>query len=370
MNYFIEAKRDAKGKLQFDKQKQPISINFHSTQLVEQMLDYRLRQLTYLSQQQIVRIHEGQLISQLVHGLGTSHVTNTAMTIHHVYGIPYLPASSVKGIVRHWFLQTFLKGNEKLVEEKIERSENEEKLYKVYEDVFGSQENRGKVNFFDVYIPSGTLIPDVMTVHFGNYYSSKGKSPASDDNRLKPIPFYVLKSDAPIEFAFSIQKLRKTNSCFSFEELAEIVSDWLKNALSEMGIGSKTASGYGRFSKWKDVTKEKIVNLKQELEREREERVKAEIEKAEAQKQTVLLNSMTEEEKLVYYISHLNANNEQDRQDSKGKYYDSVMKLKNIEAAKALKVYWKQTKDWVEKPKPKKKQEVKVMQLRKLLGEL
>ena len=37
---------------------------------------------------------------RLVVGLGGAAVYETAMTLHHVYGIPYLPGSAVKGVTR------------------------------------------------------------------------------------------------------------------------------------------------------------------------------------------------------------------------------------------------------------------------------
>ena len=363
LNYFIDVSKNKEGKLKFNKKNQPITIHPSSTQIIEQMLDYRLRQLANLSQRQVVRIQEGTLISHLVHGLGAGHVTETAMTIHSVYGVPYIPASSVKGIVRHWFLQTFCDGVEKRIEENDE-------LSIVYEDVFGSQEHSGKVSFFDVFIPSGTLIPDVMTVHFPSYYKNKGKRPAGDDDSPKPILFYTVQSDARIEFPFMITMLRKPNSPFTHEQLAEIVSDWLQKAMSELGIGSKTASGYGHFHDWKDVTDEKIMKLQQRMKREQEERIQAQEEKAAQEKEEALLESMTEEEQLVYLITNLKPNNEQDKAASKNEHFIAVLETENVKAAEALKAYWQQTNEWKIKAKPKKKQEVKVMQLRKLLNEL
>lgn len=377
LNYFIEAKYEKeKGKdnnnkkLKFITDKHEITLNPASVQMMEQVLDFRIRQMAYLSQHQIVRIYEGQLISHLVHGLGSGHVTETAMTIHPVYGVPYIPASSIKGIVRHWFVQTFLTGSEKVLEDEVERSQKEEQLHAVYEDVFGSQKQRGKVSFFDVYIPSGTLIPDVMTVHYKNYYNNKGKNPASDNDSPIPILFYSVKSDERIQFPFIVQTRRETNSGFTHDELAEIVSDWLKNAMSEMGIGSKTSSGYGRFSDWKDVTEDKIIKLQHIIKQEQEEWIQSQQEKVAKEKEAALLESMTEEEKLVYQISQLDPNNEQDRLASKDQFFNTVMESKNVKAAEALKNYWKQTNDWKEKAKPKKRQEIKVVQVKQLLNEI
>lgn len=38
--------------------------------------------------------------SRLIVGLGSSHVLETSITLQHIYGIPYIPSSSLKGVCR------------------------------------------------------------------------------------------------------------------------------------------------------------------------------------------------------------------------------------------------------------------------------
>ncbi|MEO0253780.1 MAG: type III-B CRISPR module RAMP protein Cmr6, partial [candidate division WOR-3 bacterium] len=38
--------------------------------------------------------------SRLIVGLGSSHVLETSITLHHIYGVPYIPASALKGVCR------------------------------------------------------------------------------------------------------------------------------------------------------------------------------------------------------------------------------------------------------------------------------
>ena len=49
--------------------------------------------------------------SRLVVGLGAGHVLETSLTLHHIFGIPYIPASALKGVVR---MVSFWKIAEKL----------------------------------------------------------------------------------------------------------------------------------------------------------------------------------------------------------------------------------------------------------------
>ncbi|MCM8809920.1 MAG: type III-B CRISPR module RAMP protein Cmr6, partial [Candidatus Omnitrophica bacterium] len=47
-------------------------------------------------------VYSGQLQtkSRLIVGLGSSHALETSLTLHHIYGIPYIPASALKGVCR------------------------------------------------------------------------------------------------------------------------------------------------------------------------------------------------------------------------------------------------------------------------------
>jgi len=49
--------------------------------------------------------------SRLVVGLGAGHVPETSLTLHHIFGIPYIPGSALKGVVR---MVSFWKIAEKL----------------------------------------------------------------------------------------------------------------------------------------------------------------------------------------------------------------------------------------------------------------
>ncbi|MFN4220568.1 MAG: type III-B CRISPR module RAMP protein Cmr6, partial [bacterium] len=41
-----------------------------------------------------------QTQSRLIVGLGSGHVLETSIILHHLYGIPYIPASALKGVFR------------------------------------------------------------------------------------------------------------------------------------------------------------------------------------------------------------------------------------------------------------------------------
>ncbi|MDR9769308.1 MAG: type III-B CRISPR module RAMP protein Cmr6 [Acetomicrobium sp.] len=213
---------------------------------------------------------------RLVVGLGSSHPQETSMTLHHVYGIPYIPGSAIKGMTRHWFiLREFEKQNlsieqikcfEKILneadfgnkeDEKTDKStlkKFEEKfrvnnlkpherlfefvqkhpeLINLYQGVFGTQRQKGGVIFFDSY-PNGeiNLKVDIMNPHYPEYYS--GTQVPADWQQPNPIKFLTVENTT---FCFSLA------SCDQF--LLNSAKTLLEEALRNLGVGAKTSLGYG-----------------------------------------------------------------------------------------------------------------------------
>ncbi len=210
---------------------------------------------------------------RMVIGLGTAHPQETSMTLHHIYGIPYIPGSAIKGVTRHWFiLKTFDElgitefAQISCLEKMLENSDDEDSkiskeafkkkfitkkivpsdtLYDffterkdmigLYRDIFGTQGNAGKVQFFDAY-PVGEikLKLDIMNPHYPEYYS--GSEPPTDSQDPNPIKFLTVENT---EFKFHIASKNP--------ELLKKAKNYLIESLKEHGIGAKTAIGYGYF---------------------------------------------------------------------------------------------------------------------------
>lgn len=216
---------------------------------------------------------------RMVIGLGASHPQETSMTLHHIYGIPYIPGSAIKGVTRHWvILKEFDKLNlpikqincfvkilesadigdkdksKRECEEKFKtKSKDEtiipdEKLYnflknnwkeiELFQNIFGTQQQQGKVIFFDAYpVDKIELKMDVMTPHYGPYYSdTSGKTPPADYHNPNPIKFLTVEKTM-----FQFYLASKSS------DLLQIAEEWLKDALQNFGIGAKTSMGYGYF---------------------------------------------------------------------------------------------------------------------------
>ncbi|GAA5344458.1 type III-B CRISPR module RAMP protein Cmr6 [Planifilum fimeticola] len=369
-------KKESKYRLYPVKGKSPLSQTHRKT--YSQVLKQRREALALLSRYQRVKILHGRPTGKAFPGLGAAHVRESSLTIHPVYGVPYLPGSSIKGVVRHWALEAFFEGSEKAYETALkgEAGETKARHARAIRDVFGDQEHSGAVQFHDAFACEEVCLkPDVLTVHFRDYYQ-QGKPPT---DRMDPVPNEFYGVEAPY-FEFVITLAGQNHSDFSLEgeDLLEVTGTWLKQALTEMGIGAKTTSGYGCFDSFVDRTEntlqqgfqslesreEKRKAQEESLRREREEREQKE---AWARKWA----AMSEEERLCYEIGQLKSDNKEDREKSKSELYERVVaqaEQGNLGPARVLRKYWEKTGDWHVKKK-KKKQYEKVQILLQLLGE-
>ena len=124
--------------------------------------------------------------------------------------------------------------------------------------IFGSPkgsrlgEQKGKIVFFDAFPLSESdlqIEPDIMNPHYAPYYSNPtGNTPPADYHNPNPIYFLTVK-DTSFKFVIGIkEKDNKTISTGVFQgksTLLEIAYKYMEKALSEHGIGAKTAVGYG-----------------------------------------------------------------------------------------------------------------------------
>ena len=162
-------------------------------------------------------------------------IYETSIRLHHIYGIPYIPASAIKGVVRSYYILE--KFANKLEEYKDRYNKFEEEvLFKDddFKKVFGSQEQEGKIIFFDAFpITKPKIKIDIMNPHYGHYYN-EGKAPTDTKNPI-PINFLTVENTT---FKFFIASKDEVDSSFIL---------LFKKALQNHGIGGKSAVGYGIF---------------------------------------------------------------------------------------------------------------------------
>lgn len=189
-------------------------------------------------------------------GLGNEHPLENGFAFLSPYGLPYLPGSGIKGVLRR-------------AAEELARGEwgdntgwNEEAIANLFgpgEEDFDRDRDtparQGALRFWDVYPqPAASLKDDrlllgveIMTPHLGDYYADKtGKTTPNTSLSPNPIPFLAVLPGS--RFCFHVE-------CHPGRVAPELAATWptlldaaFKHAGEWLGFGAKTAVGYGRMS--------------------------------------------------------------------------------------------------------------------------
>lgn len=261
---------------------------FESPRVDEELMQHHRERWKLQVQQGGGRAFKLELRERLAAGLGASHVLETSLALDRNTGLPYLPASSVKGLARAWGLievaaQLRIKIDPNLSVEKQPLNQLADTLITEPQDTLFDAVNRiihadssadaqsylewfrfvfgwagskhdtgqaGSVCFTDaIYCANEapTFVKEVMTPHYVDYFDQTGYP--SEDKNPKPISFLTVERGQ--SFAFGIiprADLREISEDQTTTTALEIAEGWLISGLSRLGAGSKTSSGYGFFS--------------------------------------------------------------------------------------------------------------------------
>ncbi len=181
---------------------------------------------------------------RLVQGLGGSSVHETSMSLHHIYGIPFISSSSLKGVVRSHIISNVYLPLANTVKEK-DRGVEAEKLALQnphFVKWFGDVGQRGALVFFDAFpLEKPSLEVDIMNPHYGPYYSDPStKTPPADYHNPIPIPFLTISKT---KFSIVFGAIDKRTLMDQIDNKS--AENWFRSALTTHGIGAKTAVGYG-----------------------------------------------------------------------------------------------------------------------------
>lgn len=196
---------------------------------------------------------------RLIVGLGTESVYETSMTLHHIYGIPYIPGQAVKGVVRSWIILEHF-AEDKDGECDLKKAEDRALEDPSFRRIFGGPEQgkmkacRGEIIFFDAFpthLNKDSIQPDIMNPHYGPYYDN-AKQPPADYHNPVPVTFLTVVNTT-FEFFIGFKPLdankkKIQDGKFEGETPLSFVQKALPEALSQHGLGAKTAVGYGYFS--------------------------------------------------------------------------------------------------------------------------
>ena len=302
------------------------AVNFYQTQYSNTKVLDRLLKEKHINQYLFLKgfpdskfnkiIIVAKTISPLITGLGETHPHETSMVFERNIGIPYIPASTIKGVLRFTHtLDRYLKNKDN-----TEKDRNNDEYFDDEEDeiircAYGTQNWKGRVIFMDAYpLYKPELKIDIMNPHYVPYYiDTSGKTPPADYYNPVPLKFLTVKEETIFIFRILANK-EKTDG----KKICSI----MKKALTEEGIGAKTAIGYGRFEimneekhneehsdvlKWIEEKKQDEENLKKEI----AEKIKKEQEQQKfanmsgVEKAVYEINQTTDEKKLTEYYQNL-----------------------------------------------------------------
>jgi CRISPR-associated protein Cmr6 len=286
-----------------------------------------------------------KLASPLISGLGSGHPNETGMILDRNTGLPYIPASSIKGVLRlahclnlyekykaqknidndananKWLERGKLNSNGKFLKSE---NPNEGDVWFINDNepsiirYFGSYENindnepsiirysgssekiseyvRGQLVFLDAFpysIPE--IKTDIMTPHYSTYYmgpeeknEKRFEGPIETDATV-PIKFLSVAPGTEFVFRCFISPLvmqGKGEASWGVED-DNAIEAMFERALTKIGIGGKTSIGYGHFNNFKNSSVDLINNWEKIEEQKRieaEKKRKIEENKAEAAK--------------------------------------------------------------------------------------
>lgn len=222
-------------------------------------------------------------------GLGNEHPLENGFAFLNPYGLPYLPGSGIKGVLRQ-AARELASGKwgdaHGWSEEKTHELEHKGKridlsmldaLFGLESDNGSTQHVRGALSFWDAIpqIEGNSLTVDIMTPHQGHYYQWKKDKhgnpiPVSPHDSGQPNPISFLTLPPGARFAFHVQcdlphLERLARDLAADDRWKNLLTAAFEHAFEWLGFGAKTAVGYGAMQ-----VDEKIMQQRKEAERERQ----------------------------------------------------------------------------------------------------
>jgi CRISPR-associated protein Cmr6 len=172
---------------------------------------------------------------RVVVGLGGPGPLETAISLHRIYGFPFIPGSGLKGVARAY--AELGEGKDEHAPEFWAVFGGVRKTKREGQDV--EERAAGLVRFLDA-VPTQppNLELDVMNPHYPDYY--QGNEPPA--NYQSPVPIYFLTVGQDSPFAFGV--VARTQEGDGYVSKA---AEWLEKGLRELGTGGKTTAGYGTW---------------------------------------------------------------------------------------------------------------------------
>ena len=245
----------------------------------------RQKALATAYQSEMLFAIEAVAVAPFTTGLGNEHPLENGFAFLNPYGLPYLSASGVKGVLRQaarelasgdwgdtkaWSLeQTY---ELKLGKQVIKMSVLDLLFGK--EGIDGDQDQvRGVLTFWDVIpqLKGDALQVEIMTPHQTHYYQKE----ASPHDSGQPNPIHFLTVPPGSGFAFHVtcdqqRLLQLVPELATSNHWRILLQSAFEHAFDWLGFGAKTAVGYGAFTEDPDARKRREAEEARQLKRAEE----------------------------------------------------------------------------------------------------
>ena len=224
-------------------------------------------------------------VSPFTTGLGNEHPLENGFSFLNPYGLPYLPGSGVKGVVRQAAreLASGQWGEAQGWFEDVKYVVPETKTSLSMIDVLFGREPppgdkhhfRGALSFWDVIpqIEGERLAVEIMTPHQTHYYA-KGDSP-HDSGSPNPIPFLTVPPGSSFAFHVTCDRghlERVAPDLAENDHCKKLLQSAFTHAFDWLGFGAKTAVGYGQMKADQEAIERQETERKEKAKREAERR--------------------------------------------------------------------------------------------------
>lgn len=296
----------------------------------------------------------------------------TGLSFDYTTGLPYIPGSGIKGVIRDFFPQKIEDKNYSEKEKLKYQEQNEakmelinqilksnysfEEIEKIKESIFDGRDFREKENLEeekflpifkrDKFIEGRILVQDGKQILDKDYITPHKKILEN------PVPIQILKivSETEIEILF---QLNETKIFKSEGNDIIITKEQKKNLFTEIlsltGLGAKTNVGYGHFDEEASI----------KVTRKREEDARKILEKEKLEVLEKKKEQMSDFEKFVYEFK-----NEWNEQTKKGKVSE-IEKFEGKEKKEIAKLFLSDLKN---DKKPSKKTKEKIKKLEEIIN--
>ncbi|MEF3168222.1 MAG: type III-B CRISPR module RAMP protein Cmr6 [Deltaproteobacteria bacterium] len=308
-------------------------------------------------------------------GLGNEHPLKNGFAFLNPYGLPYLPGSGVKGVLRQAARElasgNWGKKHDWSDEKDFTLQAGQERIaFSTIDALFGLKSKdgdtdhvRGALTFWDVIpqIKGDSLMVEIMTPHQSHYYQQKpapktGDSTSPHDSgQPTPISFLTVPPESGFTFFVTCDLVhlnRLAPELAQNEKWKELLKAAFEHAFQWLGFGAKTAVGYGAMLR--DQAAE-LEQARRSEERERMARQAAEAERLAKEREAELAKLDPVERSIREFLDGRPDKNQPEISAvigavKQGRWQDA----EKIAVASWLKKKMQENKEWKESSRAKK----------------